>query len=153
MNTYSTTAQDLESYILAFNPDTLLSRELFASRHKMDLVVLVDNGSHKQGSPSPLGKLLDILKSDKSLKQPPVLVQGGFTAWKDFVMSRNASSSSSWIGHGFRRTPSLNRPSKDSKDIPPADYARTSYEYVCIFTGFKIRVAIFTKKKYRSIIG
>jgi hypothetical protein len=80
---------------LSLSPEP--QRRAFADRHKFDLVVVYDGKSSawpsKGSQPSPLSRLWDIIYEHefaKRLERNPVLLEGGFAAWRDFIRMRVA---------------------------------------------------------------
>ena len=132
----NTSSTDLESYILAFNPDTLVSRNLFASRHHVDLVVYLDeNSSSLSDSPllSTLYRVIYEFEFTKILKQPPLLLAGGFQGWLEFIERKFGSQEKKeWIEQGFKRKvskePVVDTSSSTSQIL--SNYATSPYDYV-----------------------
>jgi len=80
---------------LSLSPEP--QRRAFADRHKFDLVVVYDGKSStwppKGSQPTPLTRLWDIIYEHefaKRLERNPVLLEGGFAAWRDFIRMRVA---------------------------------------------------------------
>lgn len=80
---------------LSLSPEP--QRRAFADRHKFDLVVVYDGKSsswpRKGSQPTPLSRLWDIIyehEFSKRLERNPVLLEGGFAAWRDFIRMRVA---------------------------------------------------------------
>ena len=92
--TFSITSAKLEDS-LSLSPEA--QRRAFSERHKFDLVVVYDGKStgwpRKGAEPAPLSRLWDTIyehEFSKRLARNPVLLEGGFAAWRDFIKMRVA---------------------------------------------------------------
>ena len=84
---------------LSLSPEP--QRRAFADRHKMDLVVVYDSQStswpRKGSQPTPLSRLWDIIfehEFTKRLERNPVMLEGGYHAWREFIKMRVAMNGS-----------------------------------------------------------
>lgn len=95
-DTGSITSSKLEDS-LSLSPEP--QRKAFEDRNKFDLVVVYDSRSgswpRKGSDPSPLSRLWDAIyehEFNKKLERTPVLLEGGYAAWRDFIKMRVAKN-------------------------------------------------------------
>lgn len=77
------TCKDIEDYSMVTNSD--LERQLFLNRSEFAIVVCMDSRSTKSSISYNLQQLVQILRlksSGKPLKQPPLILDGGFSMWE-----------------------------------------------------------------------
>ncbi len=99
----------------------------------MDLVVFMDDNTEAVKESSTLSILARIIyefEFTKILKQPPLLLKGGYSAWKAYLDAKHIPKTE-WVQTGVRKK------SFNSTDPPPmidgGDIKRTSYDYVSSF--------------------
>lgn len=98
---------------LSLSPES--QRKAFEDRHKFDLVVVYDSRSdswpRKGAAPSPLSRLWDAIyehEFSKKLERTPVLLEGGYAAWREFIkmrVAKNVAANASANGHGHGNGP------------------------------------------------
>jgi ubiquitin carboxyl-terminal hydrolase 8 len=91
--TRSMTSAKLED---SLSLSTEKQRQAFAERHKVDLVVVYDSRSSswpQSSQATPLSRLWNTIyehEFSKRLERTPVLLEGGFAAWREFIKMRVA---------------------------------------------------------------
>ncbi|KAJ3390095.1 ubiquitin-specific protease doa4 [Entophlyctis sp. JEL0112] len=99
-------ANDILEYMKGFNSIVNDSRiMMFEYRHMFDLIVVYDANSSSLSASDTLQHLVSALfltnlNGGKSLKQQPVVLQGGFNGWRDFCKRKGPSCVANFIEIG-----------------------------------------------------
>lgn len=99
---------------LSLSPES--HRRAFSDRHKVDLVIVYDSASNgwprKGSAPNPLSRIWDVIfehEFTKRLERNPVILEGGYHAWREFIKMRVARNS---LSRNYK-------PATRSTDNPP----------------------------------
>ena len=94
----------------------------------------MDKESESLAQSIPLSTLVRVIydfEFKSVLKQPPLLLKGGYKGWKAFIQSLKSVDLKEWIEEGVRKSLSMDvvetvLPEK----APDEDISRNSYDYV-----------------------
>ncbi|KAI9205679.1 uncharacterized protein BJ171DRAFT_458324 [Polychytrium aggregatum] len=99
----SESARDLEEHLASLGHDAE-AKSLFYRRNEFDIMIYHDGASTANSPAGILRKFMRLIHEmefDKTLKQPPILLDGGFQAWNSFIMHElPAGDSAQWIEYG-----------------------------------------------------
>ncbi|KAK8850408.1 hypothetical protein IAR55_004326 [Kwoniella newhampshirensis] len=97
---------------LSLSPEA--QRRAFENRHKFDVVVVYDSHSaswpRKGSPPTPVSRLWDMIyehEFTKKLARNPVMLTGGYEAWREFIKmraARHAKAHAQAQGHGHSQS-------------------------------------------------
>lgn len=106
---------------MIMNPET--EQVMFAGRHQFDMIVCYDQNSKSLRDNSALehlGRAIYEFEFKKVLQNPPVMLIGGFDAWKSIIGNRGIYS---YTQHS---------PTDQSVPISPVKVHQTFYDYVSV---------------------
>ncbi|KAJ3322967.1 ubiquitin-specific protease doa4 [Blyttiomyces sp. JEL0837] len=104
----------LKDCLKGFN-DNPESVRLFENMNNFDLVIVYDENSFSWDSTATLQNLRSILTRSGVLKQPPVLLSGGFTSWSAYVIAGFSYQDWIQIGDGTSVAVESTQPQHDTQ--------------------------------------